>query len=158
MFRHNVINRALKYKKDLPDRYNNKMCPSCNEVEETIFHLGECGNYDSKWISTSRRILSIVNTYNIMSKHDEWNEDWFPFSRKIEFFPTWFEDQNINKFYKNFNKKLGKLGFIPDNIYSILETFEISKKWRLECTFQCYLIVWQTMRKCWIERCKIFSK
>ena len=153
----NVISRSEKYKTSISIKYNSNTCPSCKNSPEDIFHFSSCEKYNCKWTPTKRRIISIINSFRIISQFDEWNKDWCPYSREIKFFPCWFDRESATQYYNNFNYKLGKIGILPTNLYMILLEYKINITKLYECSYLCYLEIWKTLRLCWIKRCKNFA-
>ena len=154
----NVIQRAIKNDSTLNENYNNPNCPNCKLYEEDLRHVATCPNTNIFWKINKRRLLSIINSYSIMSKHDKWNENWMPYSRKIKIFPIWTDHDACHQFYDGFHCDNGKLGMIPNNLNEVLEDYKISKTWRFNCIYDCYTQIIKTLHKCWLNRCKIFAK
>ena len=154
----NVIVRAEKYKFELNSKYENDFCPCCNLEVEKLEHLATCIEYEKLWTKNNKKILSIINSYSIMSKHDTWHEQWSPLSQKIRFFPIWTNQDACFHFFEDFHRVYGRLALIPENLEDVLDRYKINQNLKINCIYKCYLEILQTLRKCWLQRCKIFAQ
>ena len=153
-----VINNAKRKNIEVTNKYRNDKCPSCYNESEDLFHFANCIEYKNIWTNSSRCILSIINSYSKLSENKDNNtKEWMPYSRKIEFFPCWFDNRYSQVFYNGFNSTLGRLGLLPENLFDELAKNNINKELFLDCSFQLYLEGWVTLRKCWLKRCKNFA-
>ena len=152
----NVRDRATKYKKEIHHPYEDDICPSCQNKAETVEHVMTCKEHEKFWKKGDKHILSIINSYSTMSKHDEWKENFFPYARNIMISPTWL-DRNCAE-HQKFNWKLGRMGLFPLDIKDTLKTCGIKEKLIEKCIIECQREIWEVMRNCWIYRCKkLFS-
>ena len=154
----NVVKRAAKFGYTINGRYNDSSCPCCKLVDENLSHLANCPITNKFWKLNNKKLLSIINSYSIMSKHDEWNENYMPFARNILYFPMWTDSDACLHFYKNFQCDYGKLALIPENLYDVLGKYKIKKELKNNCIYECYTQIIITLQKCWNYRCKNFSQ
>ena len=150
----NVRERALKYKQATSSHYEDSICPSCKIEEETILHVMQCKSYDSWWNKAKIHLISMINGYCTMSKHDEWKENFIPYSREIKDFPIWWENRESAREYPNFEPKLGRVGILPENISEKLKKLNMKESLLDECIYEIYCEIWRTMKHCWLKRCK----
>ena len=134
----NVRDREIKYKKTIQSPYEDDICPSCQIEQETVEHVMLCSEHETYWKKTNKHILSIINSYSTMSKHDEWKKNQLPYSRKIENFPTWL-DQHCASTYKKFNWRIGRLGLLPLEIKETLKKFGIKEIFLDKCITNCHI-------------------
>ena len=153
----NVIARAKKYGYTLNNNYSDSICPRCNDEIEDLKHIACCTNSENAWRINNKKLLSIINSYNIMSKCDTWNENWMPYTLKKSFFPLWTDYDVTPFFYDTFNPICGRLGIIPVDFGKKLEDFGIKKHLSFNCIYDCYLQIIKTLQKIWNERCRNFA-
>ena len=157
LVKQNVIARANKYGYSLNNNYSDSLCPSCNDEIEDLKHIACCTNSEIAWRLNNKKLLSIINSFNIMSKHDIWNENWSPYVADKIFFPLWTDYDVTPFFYDTFSPICGRLGIIPAEIDKKLENFGINKNLRFICIYECYLQIIKTLQKIWNNRCKNFA-
>jgi hypothetical protein len=146
----NVRRDATKWgtNRELPEQYQNELCPACKEEIDTTTHHIKCKRTCTIAKQLPRNILTIINKYRRKNNKKE----------KLIQFPSWYWVHGGPRMEPGGVLPLAKeavtMGHLPATLKKRLEWVGVDPKHNLQCRVDIQIAIANNFHKRWLHRCK----